>query len=310
VDVEQAARAANRSVHVESGFAHSQIRALPERTIREAIVNGVVHRDWLSAHPTTVEHIGDRMTVTSPGGFIGGVAPSNIITHPAAARYRSLAEAVAGLHLAEREGIGVDRMVYDMIAVGHQPPEITELAGPYIRVGLLCGDPDEALLSFARDLRPSDLAGDVDILLAVVQLRARGWLDAAVLAPTLQRPLGETRAVLAQLAASTVNATPVIVAVTGAGTGDPSYQFGPAATEQLETIQPRRVTAQARRRIIVDYATQRGRVSSTEIVHLLGITVVQAGRILSELTDQNVLQPSRPNRAGRGLYYLPVGNPS
>ncbi len=305
-EVEQAARAANRSVHVESGFAHLQIRALPERTIREAIVNGIVHRDWLSANPTVVEHVGDRMTVTSPGGFIGGVAPSNIITHPAAARYRSLAEAVAGLQLAEREGIGVDRMVHDMIALGHPAPEITEIAGPYVRFGLLGGDPDETLLAFTRDLQPVEMAGDVDVLLAVVQLRARGWVDAVSLAPTLQRPLGETRAVLNQLAASRFNTTPVIVPVNGASADEPSYRFGPSATQHFATTQGQRQTAENRKRAIVDYARGRGRVSSTEIVELLGITVVQAGRLLTELTTEELVRPSRPNRAGRGLYYLPT----
>ena len=306
-EVEQAARSQNRVMHVASGFAHLQIRALPERTIREAIVNGVVHRDWLSVNPTLVEHIGDRMIVTSPGGFIGGVAPSNIITHPAAARYRSLSEAVAGLGLAEREGIGVDRMVHDMIAVGHQPPEITEAAGPYVRVGLLGGDPDEILLAFTSDLEPGALAGDVDVLLAVVQLRARVWLDTASLAPTLQRPYGETRAVLAQLTDATFDSGPVIVTVNGtATTAEPSYRFGPTVSRHFATSRNPRVLSATRRQIIIDYAAHRGRISSTEIVHLLDISVVQAGRILTELTNDNTLRPSRPNRAGRGLFYLPT----
>jgi ATP-dependent DNA helicase RecG len=305
-EVEQAARAANRSVHVESGFVHLQIRALPERTIREAIVNGIVHRDWLSANPTVVEHIGDRMTITSPGGFIGGVAPSNIITHPAAARYRSLAEAVAGLQLSEREGIGVDRMVHDMIALGHLPPEITEIAGPYVRFGLLGGDPDETLMAFTRDLQPAELTGDIDVLLAVVQLRERGWLDALSLAPTLQRALGETRSVLSQLAASSFKETPVIVPVSGTPPDDPSFRFGGTATQHFKPTRGQRQTAEHRRRVIVEYAEGRGRVSSTEIVDLLGITVVQAGRILNELTSEHLLQPSRPNRTGRGLYYVPT----
>jgi ATP-dependent DNA helicase RecG len=71
-------------------------------------------------------------------------------------------------------------------------------------------------------------------------------------------------------------------------------------------MQGQRQTAEARRRVIVDYARGRGRVSSTEIVDLLGITVVQAGRILTELTTEELVRPSRPNRAGRGLYYLPT----
>ena len=123
-DVEQAAANANRITHVPLGFVHRQVRAIPARVIRETIVNGVVHRDWRSPQPTTVEHIGDRMIVTSPGGFIGGVTVENIITHPATPRYRSLAEAVGALRLAEREGVGVDRMIRDMQAIGLPAPEV------------------------------------------------------------------------------------------------------------------------------------------------------------------------------------------
>ena len=117
-EVEQAGTVANRVTHTAEGFAHGRIRAIPPRTLREAIVNGLVHRDWLTPRPTVIEHVGDTLTVTSPGGFLGGVTPDNIITHPAVPRYRNLSEAMAALGLAEREGIGVDRMVRDMLAIG------------------------------------------------------------------------------------------------------------------------------------------------------------------------------------------------
>ncbi len=81
-EVEQASEAGNRLVHASEGFAQAQARAIPPRALREAIINGIVHRDWLSRQPTTVEHVGDTLVVTSPRGFIGGIAPSNIITHP------------------------------------------------------------------------------------------------------------------------------------------------------------------------------------------------------------------------------------
>ena len=82
---------AHRATHTAKGFAHGRIRSIPPGTLREAIVNGVVHRDWQSPQPT-IEHVGDILTVTSPGGFIGGGAPDNIITHPAVPRYRSMAD--------------------------------------------------------------------------------------------------------------------------------------------------------------------------------------------------------------------------
>lgn len=126
-------------LHSGNGLAKGQHRAIPPGAAREAMVNGVVHRDWLSPMPTTIEHTGDVLTVTSPGGFPGGVGPENIITHPSSPRYKSLAEAMASLRLAEREGIGVDRMIRDMVTLGRPEPEISEIAGPAVRVALLGG---------------------------------------------------------------------------------------------------------------------------------------------------------------------------
>lgn len=58
------------------------MRDLPELAVREAIVNGVAHREWALPEPTVVEHVGRTTRVTSSGGLVGGVTPRNIITHP------------------------------------------------------------------------------------------------------------------------------------------------------------------------------------------------------------------------------------
>ena len=185
-EVERAAEVANRVTHTAAGFVHGQIRAIPPKTLREAIVNGIVHRDWLVARPTVIEHVGDSLTVTSPGGFLGGVTPENIITHPAVPRYRNLAEAMAALGLAEREGIGVDRMVRDMLALGRPAPVITEVDGPYVRVALLGGPPDTAVVDLVAALTPPR-AASVDSLLLIEHLTRCGWVDAESATQLLQR---------------------------------------------------------------------------------------------------------------------------
>ncbi|ODT02998.1 MAG: hypothetical protein ABS52_11200 [Gemmatimonadetes bacterium SCN 70-22] len=83
------------------------MRANPQRALRDAIGNGIVHGDCQVAEPATVEHIGDRVTVTSPEGFVGGTQTGNIITHPSAPRYASLAHALSKLRLAERSRWGI-----------------------------------------------------------------------------------------------------------------------------------------------------------------------------------------------------------
>jgi len=306
-EVDQASQLANRLVHLSKGFAHAQLRAIPPRAIREAIVNGIVHRDWNSPDPTTVEHVGDELVVSSPGGFIGGVTSANIITHPAVPRYRALAEAMAALNLAEREGIGVDRMVGDMLALGHPQPVISQIEGPYVRIALLGGDPDAAIVDFLSTVQPQNAPYSIDVLLLLQILTSTGWVDASKAAPVLQRPPGEAQTALGRLLNATIDGEPVIVEIGGSPADlGVAYQLGPAAGGRLSDRLAHLATPEGRRAQIVGWAQARGRVSSTEVSLFTKVSVPHAGTLLTRLEEDGLLAPSRPNRRGRGFYYQPI----
>jgi ATP-dependent DNA helicase RecG len=305
-EVERSADVANRGLHLRGGFAHGQVRAIPPGAIREAIVNGVVHRDWLSPQPTTVEHIGDTLTVTSPGGFIGGIAPSNIITHPAVARYRSLAEALATLRLAEREGVGIDRIVRDMLALGHAAPEITEVVGPYVRVGLIGGDPDAGLLSLLADIQPTSVRADVDALLLLRHLIVNGWIDVEAAGPIVQRPPGESEVSLNRLASVRLGTEPLMRPVEGVPARSlPAWRPSRFIQGHVGLL-PYLVLPEARSAMLLAWANHRGRISSTEAADLADITIPYAGTILTALAADGLIEPGRANRAGRGFFYKPI----
>ena len=306
-DVEQAAADANRIRHVPLGFVVRRIRSVPSLVIREAIVNGVVHRDWHSLQPTTVEHIGDQMIVTSPGGFIGGVSATNIITHPAVPRYRSLAEAMASLRLAEREGIGVDRMIRNMLAIGRPAPEFYEVPGPYVRVSLVGGDPDHVMIGFLDSMEPKASDEDVDLLLILERIVNRGWVDARSVAPVLQRSVTESGAALHRVEEATSSGSPIIVRVRGVPVDHaPAYRLSDDCRKVLVHLLGPTRTPDGRESVILEWARSRGRVSSTEVADLTGITVVYSGKLLGSLADNGLLVGSRSNRIGRGFHYLPV----
>ncbi len=310
--VEQAADVANRVTHTAAGFAHGRFRAIPPRTLREAVVNGLVHRDWLAPGPTVIEHVGDTLTVTSPGGFVGGVTPQNIITHPAAPRYRNLAEAMASLGLAEREGIGVDRMVRDMLAMGRPAPAISEVDGPYVRVALLGGPPDTAVLDLVAGLSPSS-AGNVDSLLLIEHLSRHAWVDAQSAAGVVQRSSAEeANEAIRQLADARLDAAgsaPVIAQVQGVPANRPAaYRLSDAVRARLAHRLVSLRTPEEREALALDWSRARGRVSSTEIADLTALSKVSAGRLLSRLADAGRIKGGRPGRRGRGFFYVPVGS--
>ncbi len=307
-EVDHAASLSNRLIHTTAGFARGQVRALPPRALREAIVNGVVHRDWGSMLPTVVEHTGDVVTVTSPGGFIGGIDPTNIITHPAVSRYRSLAQAMAAMRLAEREGIGVDRMVRDMVALGRPLPEISEMAGPYVRVGLFGGEPDAEFVDLFASVTPATVAADVDAVMLIEKLTRQGWIDVERAAPVLQRPAGETAAAIARLEAAKVDGEDIIVPVSGVPDDQAAaWRLSTATQNRLAGRLRHLATPGARKRLILDWATSRRRVSTSEVADLTGLSIPHSGQVLGALEHDGLLEPGRANRRGRGFYYRPVG---
>lgn len=311
-DVEQGIAASNPAVHVATGLVMGQLQQLPPLAVREAIVNGVVHRDWQTDTPTTVEHTGPTMSISSPGGFIGSVTPANIITHPSEPRYRALAEMMASLRVAEREGIGVDRMVREMIRVGYSPPDLQQIDGPRVRAVLVGGRVDEDWLRFLASLRPAALTADLDALLVLRHLVTRGWIDAAHAAPVLQRSELESAAVLTRLTEATLDdGKPVLTAVAGIPEGAPTAVrlAGPVrarfASRMASLLGPA-----GRRRLATDWATGRGRISTTELADLVGIAPNAVSSVLRALESEGVLEPSRGNRAGRSFHYLPVSDSS
>ena len=309
-EVEQAGEVANRVTHTAEGFAPGRIRAIPPRTLREAIVNGLVHRDWLAARPTVIEHVGDTLTVTSPGGFVGGVTPANIITHPAVPRYRNLSEAMAALGLAEREGIGVDRMVRDMLAIGRPAPVIAEVDGTYVRVVLLGGAPDIAVVDLVAALTPAH-AGNVDSLLLIEHLTRNGWVDAESTTELLQRSSAEeANEAILRLADARLDAAgsaPVIAPVQGVPLSQPdAFRLSDAVRSRLAHRLALLRAPEGRETLLLDWSRSRGRVSSTEVADLTGLSKVSARKLLTELADAGHIKGGRPGRRGRGFFYVPA----
>ena len=334
--VELAAEAANPVHHIELGFVHRQVQSVPSRALREAIVNGVAHRDWLSPLPTVVEHVAETVTVTSPGGFVGGIDPSNIITHPAVPRHRALAEALAMLKYAERQGVGVARMVRDMLALGRPAPEISELVGPFVRVVLMGGSPDVALASLLSSIEPPDVASSVDTALVIDHLCRIGWADRYTAALTLQRGEAETADILERLAEATFvvggtprandgiqepgvvppagdvrrrspAAVPIIVRIAGSpDSRHAACMISVPARKHLHRRNAVHAPIEGQLRVAFSYATARGRISSTEAASLLSVSTPTAVARLRALAEAGELVSSNANVGGRGHHYVPA----
>lgn len=164
------------TVHVP-GLHRVRLRALPERALREAIVNAVVHRDYHrhASLPVEVTVLGDPpavLKVVSPGGFPPGVRANSLIATSSRPRNPVLADAFRALGLAEGEGVGIDVSYAEMVREGHRwLPEIAE-QGPDVVCVLRGGRPDLQTRVFFDELTETSRAvrDNVRVALAIGML--------------------------------------------------------------------------------------------------------------------------------------------
>lgn len=294
--------------HVDRGLVIGQVRDIPDRAARESVVNGVAHREWGLPDPTVVEHIGSTLRVTNPGGFFGGVNELNIITHPSQSRNRALTELLRALRVAEGEGIGVDRMVGEMIRLGHAQPSIRQIEGPFVRASLVADVRDDAWTAWLGELTPRASIFDLNVLLLLRSVVDRGWVDLARAMPVVQLDELETRGAIARLQSLTVNNQPVVLTVAGVPSrDDDAYRLSEIARGRLAQLDDQfgwSSRRPGRRSIAQAYARDRGRISSTELASIVGAQRPNVTAVLRELEEDGLLHPAFPSGRGRGFHYL------
>jgi ATP-dependent DNA helicase RecG len=111
-----------RHESVISGLKRQERPEYPPFAVREAIVNAVAHRDYrLSGRRIEVRMFNDRMEIISPGGLPGHITLDNIIEE----HFSRNPRIVKGLFywgFIEELGLGIDRMIDEMIQAGHPAP--------------------------------------------------------------------------------------------------------------------------------------------------------------------------------------------
>jgi ATP-dependent DNA helicase RecG len=199
-------------VTADPGFAQPSVRKLPPGAVREAVLNGVVHRDWMSHDPVEVTWIDEdsALQVVSPGGFTGGVTAENVLTQRHA-RYPALADLCRALHLVEKQGLGVDRMYRDMVVLGHRPPMIVEEPGPKVRTRLAGGLPVVPVVNLMTTVRPDLRQRDVRVALIIHTLLHHPFTTASRLTGILQRGIPEVEEALETAADCLTGAEPLLV---------------------------------------------------------------------------------------------------
>jgi hypothetical protein len=105
------------------------VPTLDSVAFHEGFLNALVHRDYSRDGMVSVDYFGNKMTITSPGQFYGGVNSDNIFKHQPRHRNKALARTLMALHFVDRAGMGVRRMSQRSLMYGRQFPQFVERDG-------------------------------------------------------------------------------------------------------------------------------------------------------------------------------------
>jgi len=105
-----------------NGLEREELTEYPRFAVREALVNAVAHRDYrIKGRRIEIRMYDDRLEIISPGGLPGYMTLDNLIDE----HFSRNPRLVSGLYqwgFIEELGLGIDRMVEEMVDAGHAPP--------------------------------------------------------------------------------------------------------------------------------------------------------------------------------------------
>ena len=190
---------ANPEQEVSVGLFKLRIPAFPIEVVREAVLNAVTHRDYSDPGEVLLRHTLQEMVITSPGGFLAGITPKNILRHEPIARNRTLAEAFEKMGLVERAGMGRRRIFIPVLEFGKRIPQY-ESDGTRVTLRVFDGAFDERLAVLVAKWRGDGREVDLDGLLVLSFLREHAFIDTSSASDLLQLPREAARGILDQLA--------------------------------------------------------------------------------------------------------------
>lgn len=164
---------------------------------REGFVNALVHRDYFRVGAVQVQLQKNALTIISPGGFLEGINPNNILTTPPMARNVLLAEAVKRIGLAERTGRGIDKIYTAMLRSGHAIPDYSSSNNTAVVLKLDSAELDENYIKMiVSEESRLQRAMPLDALIVLSVLKTERRATISMLCSKIQKSPSETRAIV------------------------------------------------------------------------------------------------------------------
>jgi ATP-dependent DNA helicase RecG len=144
-------RSTNVKTYLEDGIRRKDRWDYPEEVVREAVVNALVHRDYLlSGTNIELSIYSDRLEITSPGRLPNGITPDRMRTGCRASRNQLIKDVMRDYGYLEHMGMGIPRkIIKGMLQHNGTEPDLIE-------------DGESFTLRLWRGRRPQPLHGQPD----------------------------------------------------------------------------------------------------------------------------------------------------
>jgi len=122
----------SKIVGFEKGLYRKEELEYPEEALREAIINAVIHRDYIGVH-TQLQILPDRLTIWNDGELPKGIGINELkTTHKSVPRNKLLADVFYKAGLIEAWGRGTIKIIEECKKAGLPEPEFKEEFGGFL----------------------------------------------------------------------------------------------------------------------------------------------------------------------------------
>jgi ATP-dependent DNA helicase RecG len=270
----------------------------PERALREALANALIHRDYQRLGAVHFQWHDEHIEITSPGGFPEGVRLDNLLVTTPRPRNPLLADAFKRAGIVERTARGIDTIFYEQLRNGRPAPSYARSNEATVSVVIPGG---AANLDFVQLLVTEAQGGRelrLDELLLLNALWREGNLDTGNAARLIQKPETDARVTLHRLVEAG------LIEERGQKKGR-TWHLSAAAYRALGDkaayVRQRGFEPLQQEQMVLQYVEKHGRITRKDAAELCRVTGPQAYRLLDRLAQQGLVE--REGERGRGVGY-------
>ena len=283
---------------LQIGMFRVPIPNYEKEAFREGFVNALVHRDYFRVGAVQVQLQKAALSISSPGGFLEGISPENILTVSPTPRNVLLAEAAKRIGLAERTGRGIDKIYTVMLRSGHAIPDYSASTNTSVILRLNSAELDESYIKMIiseEERLQKTIPVDALIVLSVLKTERRATIK--LLSTKIQQPISDTRSVVEWLIE--------LGMVEGVGNGSArrymlSSKVYSITNNKAGYTRQRGWDTMQERELILTHLNQYNRITREDVVELCRCTPNHASWLLRQLVKDQMIQLYG---AGRGAFY-------